>query len=208
MNNGKFITVEGVEGAGKSTAMQFIRQLIEAAGHQVVVTREPGGTEIAENIRQVLLHAPSNEVMQPETELLLMFAGRAQHVAACIKPALHSGKWVLSDRFVDASYAYQGGGRGIAANNIEALDQWIVGQYYPDLTLLLDLPADLGLARAALRSIQRDRIEQEKIDFFNYVRQAYLDRAKADPARIKIIDASQDVVAVQNQIQAALREIL
>jgi len=207
MKRGKFITIEGTEGAGKSTAIQFIRDELVRDGHDVVLTREPGGTEIAEQIRNVLLHTASAEVMQPETELLLMFAGRAQHIASCIEPALQAGKWVVSDRYVDASYAYQGGGRGLSKQKIEALDTLVVDKHYPDLTILLDLPASLGFSRAVKRTSQRDRIEQEKIDFFERVRNAYLERAKQDPARIKIIDASKDIPAVQAQLRDVLKAV-
>ncbi len=208
MKRGQFITIEGTEGAGKSTAMTFISDFLHAAGRDVVKTREPGGTEIAEQIRNVLLHTPANERMQPETELLLMFAGRAQHIAACIEPALIAGKWVVSDRFVDASYAYQGAGRGIDTQYIATLDKMVVGKHYPNLTLLLDVPAEMGFSRAVKRNATRDRIEQEKIDFFERVRNAYLARAKADPKRIKVIDASLSVDQVQDQIANCLLEFV
>lgn len=215
MMRSKFITIEGTEGAGKSTALQFIQDYLKhyfsyfkKAHVEIVLTREPGGTETAEQIRQVLLHPAGTESMQPETELLLMFASRAQHVTHLIRPALQSGKWVVSDRYVDASYAYQGGGRGIDMNQIKILDQLVVGDFYPDLTLLLDIPADLGLARAEKRGLGKDRIEQEKIDFFMRVRNVYLERAKQDPKRIKIIDASQQLSAVQEQISNVLDEFL
>ena len=199
--NGKFITIEGTEGAGKSTAMTYIRSLLATLQHEVIFTREPGGTEIAEEIRKVLLFPAAQEKMNADTELLLMFASRAQHLNACIVPALQSGKWVVSDRYVDASYAYQGGGRGISMQMIKALDHLIVGAHYPDLTVLLDVPADVGFARTDKRAGTRDRIEQEKMDFFERVRQVYLERAKQDTARIKIIDASQPLASVQAQIK-------
>jgi dTMP kinase len=203
---GKFITIEGSEGAGKSTAIQYLRSLLANSATDVIFTREPGGTAMAEEIRNVLLYPKSDEVMNPETELLLMFAGRAQHLHHCILPALQTGKWVVSDRYVDASYAYQGGGRGLSMQFIQALDNMVVGRYYPDLTLLLDVPAALGFTRTEKRSAPRDRIEQEKLDFFERVRQVYLDRAKADPKRIKIIDASQSLDAVQTQIGDVLKQ--
>jgi len=206
MMRGKLITIEGTEGAGKSTALQFIQDYLALAKKETVLTREPGGTEIAEEIRKLLLHPPSSEIMGPKTELLLMFASRAQHINQCILPALQTGNWVVSDRYVDASYAYQGGGRGIPVHQIKTLDQLIVGDLYPDLTLLLDVPADLGFARAEKRGSPKDRIEQEKIDFFVRVRNAYLERAKQDAKRIKIIDASLDLPAVQNQIRKVLDE--
>lgn len=205
---GQFITLEGVEGAGKTTALQFIEQYLQQANKMVVRTREPGGTEIAEEIRNVLLHSVNDEVMQPKTELLLMFAGREQHIHTVIKPALAAGKWVLSDRYIDASYAYQGGGRGIPITDIQLLDKVIVKDIYPDLTLLLDIPADQGAARAASRGNAVDRIEAEKIEFFMRVRNAYLERAKEAPERIKIIDASQSIDNVQAQIRHVLDEFL
>lgn len=204
MIRGKFITLEGTEGAGKTTARLFIVNYLEKAGLKVVVTREPGGTDIAEEIRNVLLHRVNTEGMLAETELLLMFAGRSQHIHHRIEPALHSGKWVLSDRYIDASYAYQGGGRGIELNFIKQLDKAIVGKHYPELTILLDIPPELGMARAEQRGTQKDRIEQETIDFFRRVRSIYLDRAKQDPKRMKIIDASLALPQVQLQIQRVL----
>jgi len=204
MTRGKFISIEGSEGAGKSTALQFIQQYLAQAQIEAVVTREPGGTAVAEDIRQVLLHAPHTETMLAETELLLMFAGRAQHLQHCILPALQKGLWVISDRYVDASYAYQGGGRGMDKANIQWLEQWIVASHIPDLTLLLDIDAQLGLSRAEKRGAQKDRIEQEKIDFFVRVREAYLERAKRYPKRIKIIDADQSLPDVQAAIKHEL----
>jgi dTMP kinase len=208
MARGKFITIEGTEGAGKSTARLFIMNYLEKAGHRVVVTREPGGTDLAEEIRHVLLHRVNNESMLPTTELLLMFASRAQHIQNRIEPALTSGKWVLSDRYIDASYAYQGGGRGMDLGFIKTLDKNVVGNLYPDLTFLLDVTAELGMARAEQRGSQKDRIEQEKIDFFKRVRSAYLDRAKQDPKRITVIDASLALPDVQAQMQRALDKFL
>ena len=146
--------------------------------------------------------------MRAETELLLMFASRAQHIGQCILPALKVGKWVVSDRYIDASYAYQGGGRGISMRSIQKLDKLVVGKHYPDLTLLLDVPADLGLNRTEKRTGSKDRIEQEKIDFFVRVRKVYLERAEQDPARIKVIDASQPLSAVQIQIRNVLNAFL
>ena len=204
MKRGQFITIEGIEGAGKSTALKFIQDYLAKAHVDAVFTREPGGTSIAEDIRNVLLCPHRTETMQAMTELLLMFAGRAQHVSACIQPALLAGKWVVSDRYVDASYAYQGGGRGIDRTYIRQLDQWVVGDVHPDLTLLLDVPATLGLERAEKRGSQKDRIEQEKMDFFNRVREVYLDIARQDPKRVKIIDASQSFIAVQDQLGRVL----
>jgi dTMP kinase len=205
---GKFITIEGSEGAGKSTALTFIREKLSKQFPDAVFTREPGGTPIAENIRQVLLHGSREETMQPETELLLMFAGRAQHIGHVIRPALEVGKLVLSDRYIDASYAYQGGGRQLSMSMIETLDQLVVGKLYPDLTLLLDVPVAIGLARTEKRGGQKDRIESEQVDFFERVRKVYLARAKAAPERIKVIDASQPQDQVQSQIEQVLNDFL
>jgi dTMP kinase len=204
MTSGKFISIEGTEGAGKSTALQFIKQFLTKANIDVVWTREPGGTELAEEIRRLILHPASSEEVEPETELLLMFAARAQHMKKTILPALKEGKWVATDRFIDASYAYQGGGRGMDLNYITMLDKWIVEQTYPDRTLLLDIPPQQGFERAEKRGTDKDRIEQEKMDFFVRVREAYLERARQCPQRIKIIDASVPLYAVESQIRDVL----
>ena len=204
MKLGKFITLEGIEGAGKSTALQFIRDYFAEKHQEILVTREPGGTSLSEEIRQLILHPKSDEVMLADTELLLMFAARAQHIKHCLRPALEAGKWVVSDRYIDASYAYQGGGRQVNLNHIKVLDEMIVGELYPDLTLLLDLSVDLGMARTEQRNSQKDRIEKEQIDFFIRIRKAYLERAKQDPNRIKIIDASKTVMDVSKQIRLIL----
>jgi dTMP kinase len=203
---GKFITVEGGEGAGKSTNLSFIQQLLEAAGKEVVFTREPGGTPLGEEIRELLL-GHKHDGMSDDTELLLMFAARAEHLARKIKPALASGSWVLCDRFTDATYAYQGGGRGIAHDHIAVLEQWVQGELRPDLTLLLDLPVETGLERAGKRSAP-DRFESQASQFFNAVRQGYLDIAAAEPERVKLIDASQSLEEVQAQIEAVITEFL
>ena len=204
MPRGKFISIEGTEGAGKSTAVQFVKKHLQQSKIDVVWTREPGGTQLAEQIRNLLLHPMSYEEMEAETELLLMFAARAQHMKQCIIPALTSGKWVASDRFVDASYAYQGGGRKIKIKHIKSLDHWIVGDFYPDLTLLLDIDPKHGFERAEKRGTDKDRIEQEKMDFFVRIRHAYLKRAKQFPERIKLIDASEPLFIVENQIRGIL----
>ena len=208
MTLGKLITIEGTEGAGKSTALQFIHDYLIKNHVDVVLTREPGGTPLAEAIRQLLLFPAQQEPIQIETELLLMFAGRAQHLHTLIIPALQSGKWVLSDRYIDATYAYQGGGRGIEHLFIQQLDQQIVGKYYPHLTFLLDIPVNLGLKRAEKRGGGKDRIESEAEAFFNRIREVYLERAKKDPERIKIIDASQSIENVQQQIAGYLRDYI
>lgn len=208
MPRGKLISIEGTEGAGKSTALQFIKQYLMEANIDVVWTREPGGSEVAEEIRRLVLHPMSYEEITAETELLLMFAARAQHMKTTILPALNAGKWVATDRFIDASYAYQGGGRGIDINYISLLDKWIVNTCYPDLTLLLDIVPEIGFERAEKRGTDKDRIEQEKMDFFARVRGAYLARAKQEAQRIKIIDASVPLFAVQSQIREVLDAFL
>lgn len=210
MNNsvvaGQFITVEGTEGVGKSTNMAFIEDWLTKAGKELVITREPGGTELGEKLRSVLLDA-REQSMSDDTELLLMFAARAQHLHEVIKPALASGKWVLCDRFTDATYAYQGGGRGIDMSRIAELEQWVQGHLRPDMTLILDLPVDIGLERAGKRS-EPDRFELEKHDFFNKVRDTYLARAAAKPESYQVIDASPSIDEVQQSIQAVLEKMV
>lgn len=203
---GKFITVEGIEGAGKSCNLEFIRKLLEAAGRPVLYTREPGGTPLGEEIRHLLL-GHRHTGMAEDTELLLMFGARAEHLAQKISPALKQGQWVLCDRFTDASYAYQGGGRGIDWQRIQTLEQWVQQALRPDLTLLLDLPVDIGLARAGKRSTP-DRFEREARQFFERVRAAYLKIAEREPIRVKVIDASVSLPQVQAQIQTVLDKIL
>lgn len=202
---GKFLTIEGIEGVGKSTAVKYIETYASEMGREVVVTREPGGSEIAEQIRKVLL-TTHEEKMSADTELLLMFASRAQHIASLVRPALQQGKWVVSDRFVDASYAYQGGGREIDLDHVRMLDKWIVGNLKPDATILLDAPPDLGMRRAKKRGAQ-DRIEQEKVDFFERVRANYLQRAKEDPKRFHVIDATQPLSQVHNEIKQVIDKL-
>lgn len=203
---GRFITLEGSEGVGKTTQMAYVQARIEAAGYSVYRTREPGGADISEKIRGVLLD-PENKTMSADTELLLIFAARAQHLNEVIRPRLQAGVWVLCDRFTDATYAYQGGGRGIDIDRIAKLEQWVQGAFRPDLTLLLDAPVEVGLKRAYSRS-QADRFEQERSDFFERVRQVYLDRAQAHPEQFHIIDASLDLDAVQAAIGVVLDEYL
>lgn len=204
--SGRFITLEGSEGAGKSSNLAYIQQRLEQAGIDLVVTREPGGTPLGEAIRKLLLDHRNTDMLD-DTELLLMFAARSQHLKELIIPSLEEGKWVLCDRFTDASYAYQGGGRGIPTDRIASLEQWVQGELRPDLTLLLDIPVEAGLARAGARS-EPDRFEREQEEFFQRVRQAYLDRAQADAGRYKIIDASQPLEQVQQQIDTVLEPIL
>ncbi len=204
-NTGRFITLEGVEGAGKSTAMKFIAEHLTAKDIEFVVTREPGGTIIAEEIRKVILqHYP--EPMCPYTELLLYFAGRAQHITEVIKPALADSKWVVSDRFTDASYAYQGIGRNIPERDIVILENMIQGDLRPDLTIVLDVDAEVGLAR--VKNIGAlDRIESEELDFFQRVRQYYLHKVEQNSERYKIVDANQSIDNVQQQIHKILAAI-
>ncbi len=206
-HKGFFLTIEGTEGVGKSTALKYIQDYLTQAGKKFIVTREPGGTGIAEQIRQVLLTPNSVETMVPETELLLMFACRVQHVQQVILPALAAGKWVVSDRFIDASFAYQGGGRGIDVSRIELLEKWLLPDLKPDLTLLFDAPAQIGLERAKHRGAQ-DRIEQEKIDFFERVRAGYLERMQRDKNRFRVIDATRSLEKVQVELKKILDEIV
>ena len=200
---GKFITIEGIEGVGKSTQLKFIADYLHALHIPVVTTREPGGTPLAESIRHLLLD-PRDETVAVDTELLLMFASRAQHIAEVIKPALAQDKWVISDRFVDATYAYQGGGRRVDIKRIDQLATWTLGNLQPNLTLLLDAPVALGVERAKARGQATDRFESEKEKFFTAVRQAYLQRATAEPNRIQIIDASRTIEEVQEDIKNIL----
>jgi dTMP kinase len=203
MSRGRFITLEGIEGAGKSSLQAALADALAAQGRALVTTREPGGTPLAEQIRAVAL-ARRDEDMPPATELLLMFAARAAHVAQCIEPALARGDWVLCDRFTDASRAYQGGGRGLATSTIENLVAIAHPGLAPDRTLLLDLPPELGLARARRRGSGGDRFEDEQLAFFARVRQRYCELAAAEPGRWRVIDATAAPEAVLRQALAAL----
>ncbi|MCW8907676.1 MAG: dTMP kinase [Sedimenticola sp.] len=205
-SRGKFITVEGGEGAGKSSNLAFMRDLLEQSGRQVVFTREPGGTALGEDIRELLL-GHKHTGMAGDTELLLIFAARAEHLARIILPALNDGKWVLCDRFTDASYAYQGGGRGIDMGRIQALESWVQQGLRPDLTLLLDLPVETGLERAGQRS-EPDRFESEQQAFFERVRQVYIDIAEREPERVSMVDASRPLPEVQQQIRGVMERFL
>jgi len=205
MKRGLFITLEGGEGAGKSTSLAFVREYLEQAGKRVVLTREPGGTPLGEQIRELLLHGREN--MDVDTELLLMFAARAEHLARVIRPALANGAYVVCDRFTDATYAYQGGGRGVPEARIRILEDWVQQGLRPDLTLLLDIPVEQGLERAGQRSAP-DRFEREKIDFFERVRNCYLAEAESEPQRIRVIDAACDIPQVQAQLRSVLEEVL
>jgi len=201
-----FITIEGGEGGGKSTNIAFMQKYLEASGQQVIVTREPGGTQLGEKVREVLLN-PEHKGMHDDTELLLMFAARAQHITEVIKPALAQGKWVLCDRFTDATYAYQGGGRGINKERIAILEQWVQGELRPDITLLFDLSVEVGMRRASERA-DLDRFEQEKLQFFENVRACYLAMAKEYPKRYRVLNAEQSLEKVQQDIQKILDEEL
>lgn len=201
-----FITIEGSEGVGKSTALSTISELLKMHAISFIATREPGGTPIAEQIRSILL-SHHQELMCEDTELLLMFAGRAQHLFSVIKPALLTNKWVICDRFTDASFAYQGGGRGLPDNKIAQLEHFVQQGLRPNLTLLLDASPDICLQRALRRS-QPDRFENEKIDFFKRVREKYLQRASEFPDQFRIIDASKTLEQVQKQIETTIKQVI
>nr|WP_219857354.1 MULTISPECIES: dTMP kinase [unclassified Pseudomonas] len=203
---GLFITLEGPEGAGKSTNRDYLAERLRAQGIEVVLTREPGGTPLAERIRDVLL-TPGDEPMNPDTELLLVFAARAQHLAEVIRPALARGAVVICDRFTDSTYAYQGGGRGLSMERITTLETFVQGDLRPDLTLLFDLPVEVGMARASARG-RLDRFELEGQAFFDAVRSAFLQRAKAEPTRYYLLDAAQPLSQVQQAIDALLPTLL
>lgn len=206
MNKGKFITIEGTEGVGKSTNIAFIRAWLGARGVNLVMTREPGGTPLAEQVRELLL-AKRDEAVDPCAELLLIFAARAQHLAEVIKPALARGDWVVSDRFTDATYAYQGCGRGLDLALIESLEQQVQGQLRPDLTLVLDIDVEVGLARAQARA-SLDRFESEAVEFFERVRAGYQARVAAAPNRYALVDAGQTLPEVQRDIAKVLEMLM
>lgn len=197
---GKFITLEGIDGAGKSTHHAWLVDYLRKQGREVVATREPGGTELGEKLRTLLLSEP----MHLETEALLMFAARREHLAKLILPALEAGKWVVSDRFTDASFAYQGGGRGLSPEKLMALENWVQEGFQPDLTLIFDLPTELACARLAGTGNAPDRFEKETCDFFDRVREAYLARAARYPQRILVIDADKPVAEIQKELENIL----
>jgi len=197
---GRFVTFEGIDGAGKSTQIRFVDEWLRERGVDVLLTREPGGTEIGEALRELILHRS----MQPRTETLLMFAARCEHVATVITPALAAGRWVLCDRFTDATYAYQSGGRALPQADVAALERWVHPELQPDLTLLFDLDPELAAARLA-RAQRSDRFEREQRDFFARVRAVYRARAEACPSRFVVVDTSQDKSIVRQQICDALR---
>lgn len=200
---GKFITLEGVDGAGKSTHLGWLVEYLRAQGRAVVQTREPGGTPLGEKLRALLL----NEPMHLETEALLMFAARREHLEQVIKPALLRGDWVVCDRFTDASFAYQGGGRGLSTEKLGQLETWVQGNFQPDLTLLFDLPIEIAAQRMAGAERQLDRFEQEKTEFHERVRAAYLVRAAEMPTRVRIIDAHQTLEQIQKQLEVFLLSV-
>ncbi len=205
MAYGKMITLEGVEGAGKSTQLINLIDYLQQQDIPVIATREPGGTALGEKIRSLLLIDDGNKMVL-ESELLLIFAARAQHMQEVIKPALESGQWVVCDRFMDASYAYQSGGRGMDIERIKQLEQWLLVGFKPDLTLLLDVSVATGFQRIVSRG--KDRIEQESVEFFERVRNTYLQLAQSEPERIKLIDAVQPVDEVTKQIQSCLNTLI
>lgn len=194
---GKFITLEGIDGAGKSTHHAWLIDFLKRQGKEVVATREPGGTPLGEKLRALLLSEP----MHIETEALLMFAARREHLDKLIQPALAAGKWVVSDRFADASYAYQGGGRGLAPEKIMALESWVQAGFQPDLTIVFDLPTEIACERLAKTGNAPDRFEKETQDFFERVRNTYLQRAGAEPGRIKVIDSRESISNIQKLLQ-------
>jgi len=201
---GMFLSLEGSEGVGKTTSLNYIQEFIESLGHRVLITREPGGTPMAEELRNILL-SEREEKVEANTELLLMFASRCQHVSQVIKPALDSGTWVICDRFVDASFAYQGGGRELGFSRIEQLEKWCLGDFKPDLTLLLDMSVEEGIARTKKRG-KADRFETEKMAFYERIRAAYLRRAEEDPERIHVVDATPDIATVQRSLKHILQQ--
>jgi dTMP kinase len=193
---GKFITLEGMDSAGKSTHIPDIIKLLESKGVEVISTREPGGTVLGEQLRALLL----NEAMHPETETLLMFAARREHIAKVIEPGLARGAWVLSDRFTDATYAYQSGGRGVSAEKVISLEAWVQGNLQPDLTLLFDVPVEVSVARlASARS--PDKFERESAEFFTLIRNAYLDRANKHPNRFRVVNSNQALSDVKIEVK-------
>lgn len=201
--SGKFITFEGIDGAGKSTHIAWLIAYLQAAGHDVVATREPGGTPLGEKLRNLLLAEP----MHLETETLLMFAARREHLDKLIQPALAAGQWVVSDRFTDATYAYQGGGRGLSRDKLLQLEAWVHGGFQPDLTLIFDLDPAIAAARLGGTGNAPDRFEREPTEFFQAVRAAYLERAAADPGRVRLIDASRTPDEVRAQLEQIIASI-
>ena len=199
---GKFITLEGMDGAGKSTHISNIIQILQAQGHEVISTREPGGTALGEKLRELLLH----ENMHPETETLLMFAARREHIDRVISPALVRGAYILSDRFTDATYAYQCGAKGVPASKIQLLEQWVQADIQPDITLLFDVPVEVSLDRLATAR-SPDKFERENAEFFTRIRHAYLQRAIENPARFRVIDANKPLEEVKKSVEDIILSI-
>ncbi|MCU0896167.1 MAG: dTMP kinase [Burkholderiales bacterium] len=200
---GKFVTLEGIDGAGKSTHLQWLAERLRAQGRDVVVTREPGGTPLGERLREIILH----EAMDLDTEALLVFAARQEHIRRVIAPSLAAGTWVVSDRFTDATFAYQGGGRGIPFERLEVLETWVQQGLQPDLTLFFDVPVAVGQERLRQATAAPDRFEREQAAFFERVRSGYLRRAAAAPERFRIVDSSRPLADVKTQLELAIAAI-
>ena len=203
MIRGKFITLEGIDGAGKSTHLEGIAAMLRARGRDVVVTREPGGTALGEALRGLVLAQP----MHVDTETLLVFAARREHLAQVIDPALAAGRWVLCDRFTDATYAYQGGGHGVAADRISRLERWVHGETAPDLTLFFDVPPEVALRRRAASISRPDRFEREDPAFFERVRRVYLERARAEPRRVRVVNGDRAPSEVKKELEVIISDI-
>lgn len=203
MARGRFITLEGLDGAGKSTHLTWLVDTLRKRGHTVVQTREPGGTPLGEKLRALLLADP----MHLETEALLMFAARREHIARVIQPALERGDWVVCDRFTDASFAYQGGGRGLARAKLELLEDWVQGGLQPDLTLMFDVSTEVARSRVTGMGRELDRFEREQVEFFERVRSEYLARAEESKGRIRIIDASRSLIQIQKSLEEVIATI-
>lgn len=201
---GKFITLEGIDGAGKSTHLQWLADFLENQGIKITLTREPGGTKLGENLRQLLLDR--NQSLHSETETLLMFAARREHLDKVIEPALNAGRWVLCDRFTDATYAYQSGGSGVEWSRIELLEKWVQGELQPDITICFDVAPEVGRSRSG-RIKRPDRFEQEQDAFYEKVRQAYLRRAREHPHRIHLLDAGAEIKQVQNKLELLIKRL-
>lgn len=198
IRRGKFITLEGIDGAGKSTHISWLESVLRSRGKTVIVTREPGGTPVGEALRELLLD--NRQVMHAETEALLMFAARREHLDKVILPAVNRGDWVISDRFTDASFAYQGGGRGLLVQKLDELERWVQGEFQPDLTFYLDVTVESGRQRTS-KIKSADRFEKEQDEFFQRVREAYLERVEKFPQRIRVIDANQSLEEVKKSIE-------
>jgi dTMP kinase len=200
---GKFITLEGIDGAGKSSHVEWLADRLRRAGHRLVVTREPGGTPLGERLREIVLHEP----MDLRTETLLVFAARQEHLQRVILPSLAAGTWVLSDRFTDATFAYQGAGRGLGTAAVEVLERWVQGDLQPDMTVYFDVPAEVGQARRRAASAELDRFEREAAAFHERVRAGYLERASAAPSRVHVVDGTRSLAQVREELEVLFRSI-